>query len=97
MQVGDAAWLGSHLPPSGPEWRYQGAHQAGDQAPSLHHPSLAEQKVWVGKYSAHALGILLGIQMLLVCGGGALGMDIFKKLSKDFSLQPGLGTTGESG
>ena len=28
---------------------------------------------------------------------GALGMDIFKKLSKDFNLQPGLGTTGESG
>lgn len=71
--------------------------QAGDQAPSLHHPSLAEQKVGVGKYSAHALGILLGIRMLLVSGGGALGMDIFQKLSKDFNLQRGLGTTGESG
>ena len=28
---------------------------------------------------------------------GALGMDIFKKLAKDFNSQPGLGTTGESG
>ena len=97
MQVGNAAWLGSCLPPLGPEWRYQGAHpgwRPGTQLPA--------------SFDGWAKG--QGGEIFSSCSRnpprdsdviglwwGALGMDIFKKLSKDFNLQPGLGSTGESG